>query len=109
MKKIFHETVNFHIMQYLNNIDYGNFYQDIEGKESIEYYVPMEIEGYKFEVMVEIERCNKTFLIHKDRRYYGLRNGKQTEFSIKRSSATSKTIQELFEKWLEGYFKWLNE
>lgn len=111
MKKIFHETVNHKLIEFLNELGYINFYQDLDGKESAEYYPEVEIDGYTFEVCVTIERCNNTFLIYKDKEYYGKKGSSTVECSIMRhpNSPNEKTLQELFDTWLDGYFKWLSD
>ena len=106
MKKIYQETVNHNIIEFLKEKGFQSFYEDFENLDSKEYYVEMNIDGYSFEVMIEIERSNNTYVIFKDRKYYGIRNSNEQEFSIMRRSATSKNLQVLFNKWLDDYFKW---
>lgn len=85
------------------NLDYNQFHEDFENKDSKEYYVEMNIDGFDFEVCVTVERCNNGFLIYKDREYYERKNG--TQFEIKRRSPISKALQQLFDNWLIDYHK----
>lgn len=101
MKKIYHETVNKKIIDFL---DFDQYFEDRE-KSFIEYSVDMNIDGFDFEVVVTIENG----VIEKDHTYYGKRNGHITECTIMRhpGNGSYKTLQTLFDEWLNKFDDWL--
>ena len=113
--KIYHETVDKRIIEYLSAIGHKDFYETVnkENKEK-EFYIELFFNEqweylfpntskatWKVEVQFVVE-YKMNYEISKDREYYAinLKTGKTIELSIFHRSETYNDLQAEFEKWL---------
>jgi|GEM_PF-5610552 len=109
MKKISREYLN---NQIINKLDFEQFYLDFQDRTEKDYEVEYEVDGYKFLTVFTVEvPHNYSPRIKVENEFWGTRiNGKQeTEFKAIYRSNGSKTLDQLFDEWIENYKEWLYE
>lgn len=113
--KIYHETVDKRIIEYLSAIGHRDFYETVnKDNQSKEFYIDLFF-NEKFEYLfpntsnavwkVEVQfvvEYKMNYEISKDREFYALnlKTGKPIELSIFHRSETYKGLQSDFETWL---------
>lgn len=113
--KIYHETVDKRIIEYLSAIGHRDFYEtvnkdnpskefyiDLFFNEKFEYLFPnISSAVWKVEVQFVVD-YKMNYKISKDREFYALnlKTGKTIELSIFHRSETYKGLQSDFETWL---------
>jgi hypothetical protein len=102
--QISNDYIDTQIINKLKEMTYNDFYTDMESGYH-EFEVEFILDGkYKFVTVFAIDNNRIT----KDAEYHGtnLRTGIGSEFSV--ITNNMPTLQELFEKWMDDYHKWLN-